>query len=85
MSDDGFWSSDGHTFVWGEHEHVVKRPPRAADFDLENTDPTQNDKVERWECLDCGLTIQAARALGATFSSRDCPPKLNGGSVSTVV
>ena len=65
---------DDGTFYWGDHSRIVKRPPRTAGFDEPNQDPTQNDDVERWECLDCGLTVQGSR-LGPTFSSRRCPPR----------
>ena len=41
--------------------------------DEPNTDPRQNDAVERWECLDCGLTVQADRGLDPAFSKRCLP------------
>ena len=66
---------DDGTFRWGEHARVVKRPPRTDGFDEPNADPRRNDDVERWECLDCGLTVQAARGLGPTFSTKRCPPR----------
>lgn len=65
---------DDKTFHWGDHARVVERPPRRDGFDSPNTDPEQNNNVERWECLDCGLTTQADRGLGVVFSSRSCPP-----------
>jgi hypothetical protein len=68
MTDDG-------TFSWGEHARVVKRPPRTAGFDAPNADPRRNDDVERWECADCGLTVQAAQGLGLIFSTKRCPPR----------
>jgi hypothetical protein len=67
---------DDGTFYWGDHGRVVRRPPRRDGHGRPNTDPEQNSDVERWECLDCGLTTQADRGLGVTFSSRDCPPEL---------
>lgn len=66
---------DDGTFRWGEHTRVVKRPPRTDGFDEPNVDPRQNDGVERWECLDCGLTVQADRGLGTGSFSKQCPPE----------
>lgn len=63
-----------HTFSCGEHKQVVIRPPKRNRSNEPNADPTQNENVERWECLHCSLDVQAARGLGVLFSSRTCPP-----------
>jgi hypothetical protein len=65
---------DDQTFRWAGHERVVKRPPRTDDVP-DDADPQKTDGVERWECLDCGLAVQGLY-LGATLSSRDCPPDI---------
>ena len=67
--------ADERTFVCGDHDRVVKRPPR-RDVANDDTDPAQHDAVERWECLDCGVSVQGRRVVGVCLSNRSCPPEV---------